>query len=89
MFPLIDIHTHRPEPGTTCIRNIRLQGTVPAWPETDLFSAGIHPWDAAEAHVFAYFYFYSCCSCVNRVFNKLFYNRSRSFNNLSRGYLIY
>lgn len=49
MFPLIDIHTHRPEPGTTCIRNIRLQGTVLAWPETDLFSAGIHPWDAAEA----------------------------------------
>lgn len=49
MFPLIDIHTHRPEPDTVSLQNIRLHGTVPVWPEKGFFSVGIHPWDTAEA----------------------------------------
>lgn len=47
--PLIDIHTHHPVADAVCIRNVRLTETVVAVPPEGLFSAGIHPWDTAEA----------------------------------------
>lgn len=48
-LPLIDIHTHRPEPNVIAIRNVRLSAEDPTLPEEGYFSAGIHPWDAATA----------------------------------------
>ena len=45
----INIHTHHPEPGTLSVVNVRLQGEHPHLPGHELFSAGIHPWDAANA----------------------------------------
>lgn len=45
----INIHTHHPEPGTLSVVNVRLQGEHPDLPGHKLFSAGIHPWDAASA----------------------------------------
>lgn len=49
MPPYINIHTHHPEPGTLSVVNVRLQGEHPDLPGHELFSAGIHPWDAANA----------------------------------------
>lgn len=45
----INIHTHHPEPNTLSVVNIRLQGGHPNLPGHEIFSAGIHPWDAASA----------------------------------------
>lgn len=49
MTPLVDIHTHHPCPAAICIRNVRLTGAETVVPTDGLFSAGIHPWDVAEA----------------------------------------
>lgn len=49
MPPFINIHTHRPEPHTISLANVRLQSATPVLPEQGFFSAGIHPWDAAQA----------------------------------------
>lgn len=49
MAAYINIHTHHPESGTLSVVNVRLQSAHPALPGNELFSAGIHPWDAADA----------------------------------------
>ena len=48
MPPYINIHTHRPEPETLSVQNVRLSATATP-PAQGFFSAGIHPWDAAQA----------------------------------------
>lgn len=47
--PLVDIHTHHPIADAVCIRNLRLTGARVSIPPDGLFSAGIHPWDTAQA----------------------------------------
>lgn len=49
MPPYINIHTHHPEPDTLSVQNVRLSSCDPEIPASGLFSAGIHPWDAAAA----------------------------------------
>lgn len=49
MPPYIDIHTHRPDTDAVFVLNVRLQNPDPTLPVGGFFSAGIHPWDTAEA----------------------------------------
>lgn len=51
MATYINIHTHHPEPDTLSVVNIRLQSEYPDVSEHELFSAGIHPWDTANAQL--------------------------------------
>ena len=50
MLPTIDIHTHHPRPGQLSLPNVRIQDEHPDFPASGPYSAGIHPWDTAEAH---------------------------------------
>ena len=50
MLPTIDIHTHHPRPGQLSLPNVRIRDEHPAFPASGPYSAGIHPWDTAEAH---------------------------------------
>lgn len=49
MSSYIDLHTHSAATDCLSIRNIRIESAAPQIPTTGYFSAGIHPWDAADA----------------------------------------
>ena len=49
MLPTIDIHTHHPRPDRLSLPNVRIRDEHPVFPASGPYSAGIHPWDTAEA----------------------------------------
>lgn len=49
MAAYINIHTHHPESDTLSVVNIRLQSEHPDLSGHELFTAGVHPWDTANA----------------------------------------
>lgn len=54
MISILDIHTHRPAPYSEGIVSLRIDGTFDPFAALipgQLYSAGIHPWDIAEADI--------------------------------------